>query len=984
MSDGINRRFFLKLLGATGAAAGCSPSHAPEKLIPLLNPPENMVPGKPLFYRTACRACAAGCGVTARTREGRVVKLEGNPDDPISAGALCARGQAELQTLYSPTRLRGPLVRRGTALVPLEWPEAMRLLTEALTKLRADPRGVAGLRLLSRCEPGSAGAVQRAFLQGLGAKADQRVVFEPRDLAPLRAANAALFGAAELPVIDLARARSVVSFGADFLETWLSPVELARSFMRGRGAADRARLTWIGPRLPMTGANADTWLRVRPGGELTVAVSLLRWLLDPANGVRGLAAQSAAILAALPRADAADAGVSMQDIAKLGRELASHRPSALLGPGVLSSGLSPGSGATALAAVVQLTNYALGNLGGIGSPVQLGLGSEEDAPSPPADTLALFEQARRGEITALIAHRANPAGSFPDGAAEALGRIPLIVHFGEQLDETAQLAHFVLPDRHALESFGDVSPRRGVVQLQQPAMTPLWDTKPASQVLLDLAAALALPGVTDRDYRELVRTRSFAAARALGAAQLDATQAQRDLLARGSVSAKVAPLPRPLRLDAIPRVLAAQPARAQPELSLVSFPTTLAAADPSAPGWLREIPDALTGVSWSSWAEISPATAKRLGVGAGEWLSLRTSAGTAELPAVINPALHDSAVAVPHDAPELRALASESPAVQVGRTGRISLLPVTGHASQEGRGLARAVTDGERAKEHQREYEHESGHGPEHGHGHEKGHAPEHERGGSLVPPHEHPVHRWAMSIDLDSCTGCQACVVACYAENNLPVVGPQAAREGRNMAWLRIQRSFEPDGSAGPGSEGRATGRREDVRIAVLPSLCQHCDAAPCEPVCPTYATYHTAEGLNAQVYNRCIGTRYCANNCPYDARVFNWMDHVFEEPLQMQLNPDVSVRTKGVMEKCTFCVQRIRLASHTAKNERRPVREGDVTPACVQTCPAQALTFGDSKEVAQRVSVLQRDERAYRLLEEVNTLPAIAYLARRTRGDE
>ena len=235
------------------------------------------------------------------------------------------------------------------------------------------------------------------------------------------------------------------------------------------------------------------------------------------------------------------------------------------------------------------------------------------------------------------------------------------------------------------------------------------------------------------------------------------------------------------------------------------------------------------------------------------------------------------------------------------------------------------------------------------------------------------------MSVDLDRCTGCQACVVACYAENNVPVVGPEHARDGRLMAWLRIQRSFEPsvDSTREP-----VPPPDDRTRIAVLPSLCQQCDAAPCEPVCPVYATYHTAEGLNAQVYNRCIGTRYCANNCPYDARVFNWKDHPLEEPLQMQLNPDVSMRSKGIMEKCTFCVQRIRFAEGVAKDEHRPVADGEVLPACVQTCPAQALVFGDANDPHARVNEARLDPRAYTLLEEANTLPAIAYLARRT-GD-
>jgi Fe-S-cluster-containing dehydrogenase component/anaerobic selenocysteine-containing dehydrogenase len=936
----IGRRFFLKIASATGVAAACSPSHAPEKLVPLLNPPENMVPGKPLFYRTVCRGCGAGCGVTARSREGRVVKLEGNPDDPIGAGALCARGQAELQALYSPDRLRGPLARKGGELLPVTWADALAQLGALLGKLRGADGFVPGLRMLSRCEPGSAGAVQKAFVSALTPAAKARLVFEPRDLVSLRAANAQLFGRAELPVLDLSRARAVVSFGADFLETWLSPVEQARTFMAARSGPDRPRLTWVGPRLPMSGANADRWLRVRPGDELQVAIEVLRWLLDPANQVARLAPEAAVIRAALPPSRM-PRDISSEQITHLGRELSARRPSALLGPAALSSG----GGGTALAAAVQLTNFVLGNLG---KTVLLGLGSEQDVPSTEEEVRGLLEEARRGEVKALFVHRADPLGRLPASARaeEALRKVPLIVAFGERLDATTRLANFVLPDHHALESFGDLEPRKGILDLLQPALSPLWDTRASSQALLDLAGALALPGMADRDFHELSKARWQAAAKALGA-QLDSPQAQRDVQARGIVIGHVEAGSRPLRLERLSSLLRA-PAPPGEGLQLVAFATTLANADPDAPGWLREVPDALSGVSWSSWAELSPTTAQRLGVKAGDLLALRTDEGAAELPAAINPALQEDAVAVPQDAPELRALGAIGRAVRVERTGKIFALPLTGHASQEGRDLARVVPrDGE----------------PEHDHDHEHEHGDE----GTLVPPHEHPKHRWAMSIDLDKCTGCQACVVACYAENNLPVVGPQAARDGRLMAWLRIQRSFES--KVAPA----------ETRIAILPSLCQHCDAAPCEPVCPVYATYHTPEGLNAQVYNRCIGTRYCANNCPYDVRVFNWADPVFVEPLQMQLNPDVSVRSKGVMEKCTFCVQRIRYAEGVARDEGREVRDGEVTPACVQTCPAQALVFGDAKDPKASVVSRQRDSRAYRLLEEVNTLPAIAYLARR-----
>jgi molybdopterin-containing oxidoreductase family iron-sulfur binding subunit len=316
--------------------------------------------------------------------------------------------------------------------------------------------------------------------------------------------------------------------------------------------------------------------------------------------------------------------------------------------------------------------------------------------------------------------------------------------------------------------------------------------------------------------------------------------------------------------------------------------------------------------------------------------------------------LREGAVAVPAAAPELRALRGP---LSLRRIGPGVLPRIPGVQSDKGRDLIPSAAEVAAREEHQ--------HG--HEHGHEKGigyeHPPE-EHPYGMRPPPSHPVHRWAMAIDLDRCTGCQACVVACYAENNIPVNGPEAAMKGRNQAWLRIQTSIEKE------------------RIEFLPSLCQQCDRAPCEPVCPVYATYHTSEGLNAMVYNRCIGTRYCANNCPYDVRVFNWQDPKFEEPLNLQLNPDVTVRSKGVMEKCTFCVQRIRSVENEAKSERRNVADGEMVPACAQTCPARAITFGDLEDPGSRISRVREDPRGWRLLEELDTGPAVTYLARGGKG--
>jgi molybdopterin-containing oxidoreductase family iron-sulfur binding subunit len=336
-----------------------------------------------------------------------------------------------------------------------------------------------------------------------------------------------------------------------------------------------------------------------------------------------------------------------------------------------------------------------------------------------------------------------------------------------------------------------------------------------------------------------------------------------------------------------------------------------------------------------------------------------TSGGRFELRAYVYPGLRDDAVAVPLGGPEALAalplvrdvrsgsLAFRSARATVARIGRGGSLPILeGSPYQHGRDIVPTVSAAAPAI-----------HRPDLSH--------------QMYPEPTHPEHRWGMAIDLDRCTGCEACVVACFAENNVPVMGPEAASQGRYMGWLRIERFLGDE----PGGE---------LEVNLLPMLCQQCTNAPCEPVCPVYATYHTAEGLNAQVYNRCVGTRYCSNNCPYKVRTFNWRDAQFPRPLNFQLNPDVTVRSKGVMEKCTFCVQRIRYAEIQARNEARPVRDGEIAPACAQTCPARAIVFGDLLDPESRVSRLSRERRGFMALEDLNARPAITYLARVREKEE
>jgi anaerobic selenocysteine-containing dehydrogenase/Fe-S-cluster-containing dehydrogenase component len=950
----FSRRTFLTIIGSAGVAAGCSPRAATQKLVPYLVPPEELILGKPLYFRTVCRECPAGCGVTARTREGRVTKLEGNPEDPISRGALCARGQAAVQGLYAPDRLQGPRHRGADGrLAPATWDQAEEILAAALATARE--AGPGAIRLLTRPEPGSVGAMQKAFMRSLGAREEDRVVLDPLDAWPVRAANELLYGEAELPAYDLARARTVVSFGADFLETWRSPVELTRQFTAGRGRVgeERTRLAWIGPRLALTGASSDTWLGCRSGGERAVALGLLRWLVDPGSGVAGLAPEAAALWARLrtqsPEALAASAGVAWERIASLARELARRRPSAILGPGPAAQG----DDATALAGVVALLNHLLGN---VGRTVLHGLDAREDPASSFAGVSRLVRDLAAGTVKVLLIHRVDPVGTLPAALSPgaALGRVPLVASFSDRPDATMALAHLVLPDHHTLEAFEDVVPRLGVVNLGQPAMTPLADTRAAVQVLLEVgarlpAAAAHFPWTDPFDYAQ-ARAEKYAAM-ILGK-PLDAALA-RDAAQRGGMWGEASPLAPKLRAAAIDQFLAPPPPPAV-ALALVFSPTPLLREGGGAPvPWLQEVPDAMSTVSYSAWAELSPAHARLLGVETGDLLTVAAAAGRIELPAYVTPAIRDDAIGVPIGALGVLALLPAAPEersgaqrftgepVTVARAGRrVSLPLLEGSPYQHGREIIKTVSAAAPALARP-------------------------DLSSIMYEPPAHPVHRWGMSIDLDRCTGCQACVVACFAENNVPVMGAEAARMGRYMAWLRLERYLgdEPGGA---------------LEVNLLPMLCQQCSNAPCEPVCPVFATYHTPEGLNAQVYNRCVGTRYCSNNCPYKVRTFNWRDATFARPLDMQLNPDVTVRSRGVMEKCTFCVQRIRAAEEDARGDQRPVADGEIVPACAQTCPGQAIVFGDLNDPGSRVSQSAGQKRGFAALDELNTLPAITYLAR------
>ena len=953
----------MKTLGLTGSAAlvdHCAPAPS-EKLIPYLVAPDNITPGVPSYYSTTCRACPAGCGMLAKVIDGRVIKAEGNPDHPIARGHLCARGQAAVQSLYNPDRIGMPRQRSASGgMESIGWNEAETFLAARLRESKA--RGLNRIAWIGGLTTGSFDDVTVAWLESLGST--RRLSYEPFDYEPLRAAGELAFGRREVPHYDFGRARYVLSFGAEFLETWISNVEFAGGYAdvrRARVAGDSASFAWISPRLSLTGLNADVWLAARPGSETLVALAIAHSMTAARLSHPSAAAHLAWVQRALepytPERVQAATGIEPAMIHSIARQFATAGPSLAVGGGISGSGEHD---AVTLEAAVLLLNVLAGNLG---ATVNYGAGYAFDRLSTRAEVAALIEAMADGQIDVLLVHNANPVFSLPaaTGFANALHRVPFVVTFSNVPDETASLAHLVLPDHHFLESWGDYAPRIGIENLLQPAAVPLLHSRATGEVLMNVARqvdAETARAVGDQQWLDFVRRRWNETAGTTDAAS-DEERWLTDVRAGGRV-ADVTPAVVTLRdLSSIfsPDRVPPSGRTAGPDVfTLIAYPFAhffdgRSANEP----WLREVPDTVTGIAWSGWIEIHPDIAQKLRINEGDTVEIESPHGR----------LHTRA----HRSTDLRADVMAMP-IGFGRSNALRF--AGGRGANVGTVLPAHAADGTHASWRAENVRVRKVAGQpliiklaaaatalpsEESAAH---HDDRRSAASTLYPSHAHPEHRWGMAIDLNSCTGCNACVVACYAENNVPLVGEEACAAGREMSWIRIER--------GSG--------------AFMPMLCQQCDDAPCEAVCPVTATYHNPEGLNAQIYNRCIGTRFCSNNCPYKVRRFNFERPSWDAPLDRQLNPDVTVRSAGVMEKCTFCIQRIQFAKNEAKRERRSLRDGDITPACAQTCPSDAIVFGDLHDPNSRASRLAADARGFRALEELGTRPAVTYLVRKGRG--
>jgi len=986
MSDGMDRRRFLKVLGVAGGGAaalsGCGIGPEPtEKLIPYVVPPEDQTPGVATWYSSTCRECAAGCGLHVKVREGRAIKLEGNPDSPVNHGRLCARGQAGLQGLYNPDRVTGPMQRAaGGALEATTWDKAIGALQEKVAAARGK-----GIVFVTGVETGSFGELVDEWMQQVGGR---HVTYEPFAFEALREGNRLAFGDAGIPTYDFAAAGYIMSFGADFMETWLSPVGFQNAFTRAHSFesgqnASMAKFVFAGPRLPQTGLIADEWININPGTEGMLALAMAQVIVSKRLG--NVPADAARL--GLPAADdvAKTIGVDLAVIERLATEFTRTSAPLAVAGGMAAQYANGGQ----IVAAVNVLNYVAG---AIGRTVKFGADLAQGSAGKHADMAELTTEMANGAVALVLVHGANPVHTMGGAFAQAWEKAGFRVSFSSYLDESAAGADLVLPDLHPLEQWNDSRPRAGVYALQQPVMMPVFDgTKQTGDVLLQLSGKAGT-------YKTYLQGKWAVLQKRVGGK--GALEDWWDgALQQGGIYGD-APS-RAVRLSA--GVVAGMSTSSEPvsNAMAVIFPhPALHDGRGANKPWLQELPDPVSKITWHGWVEVHPETADKWQVANGDYLLVKSSAGAVSAPVWITPSIRPGVVALPtgqgHKAYGRYAKDRSFnafdllPAEPNGYGGRTHVVGVSVTKTAEHRKLAtsegssrehgaqvvtvlpldeaRGLKVGELDEEAIPEYAREA----------ERGWAEaQHEKASLGNYAGEHP--RWAMAIDLSKCTGCSACVTACYAENNLATVGEELVVRRREMAWMRIERYWRGDAASPSGA-------------AVTPMLCQQCGSAPCEPVCPVFAAYHTPDGLNGQVYNRCVGTRYCSNNCPYKVRFFNWFNYAerggeFEawpEPLSWLLNPDVTVREKGVMEKCTFCVQRIRATQHRARIEDRQVQDGEIVPACAQTCPSEAIVFGNLNDPASRVHALSDDPRGYHVLARLNTKPGITYLARVVAGGE
>ncbi len=933
----VNRREFLRLMSASLALAGLSACTRPpnEKIVPYVKAPEEIIPGKPLFFATGMTLGGFATGLLVESHMGRPTKIEGNPEHPASLGATDVFAQASVLTLYDPDRSQ---VVNYTGQIST-WNAFFTAVNTALETQRN--RKGAGLRLLTETitSPTLAAQIQELLRLFPEAKWHQ---YEPVGRDSVRKGARLVFGEDVNTYYRFDQAEVILSLEADFFSAMPGSVRYAREYAAKRqihaGHPTMNRLYAVESTPTLAGAMADH-----------------RWLLQPGEmeDFARAVAQELGITVTPPRDSVIRPFASR--LSALVRDLQKHQGASIILAGEQQSPL--------VHALAHAMNHALGNIGHT-------VIYTEPVEAHPVDEIEslrdLVKDMETGAVDMLIILGGNPVYNAPADLnfTTHLSKVKLRIHSGLYEDETSYLCHWHVPEAHYLESWGDARAYDGTVTMMQPLIAPLYGGKSVYELLA------ALLGQPDRSSYDIVR--DHWKSRYTGK---DFDQFWAKAVHDGFIEGSALPVKSVSFQANLQSTEVLPPSREETRTGDVRPLEIVFRPDPTIfdgrfanNSWLQELPKPLTKLTWDNAALLSPTTAERLGLQNEEVVELHYQGRMVRAPIWIMPGQADDTVTVHlgygrtrvgkvgagigFNAYALRSSTSpwSGSGLEIRRTGTQYRLVSTQHHSMEGRHLVRVGTVQEYVSHP--EFVHEMGHDP----------SPEQ----TLYPGFRYTGYAWGMAIDLNACVGCNACVIACQAENNIPVVGKEQVANGRAMHWIRIDRYYK--------------GELENPETYHQPVLCMQCENAPCEVVCPVAATVHSDEGLNDMVYNRCVGTRYCSNNCPYKVRRFNYLQYAdWDTPsLKLGRNPDVTVRSRGVMEKCTYCVQRINAARIEAEKDGRKIQDGEILTACQQVCPTEAIIFGDINDPNSRVTKMKAEPLNYGLLTELNTRPRTTYLAR------
>ncbi|WP_257449301.1 TAT-variant-translocated molybdopterin oxidoreductase [Archangium lipolyticum] len=953
---GVARREFMQLLGASLALAGataCSTRPVDERMVPYTRTPPELVPGNPLNYATGMTFGGHTSGILVAAREGRPIKVEGNPQHPVNLGAAGVFEQAFLMSLYDPQRARVLRYRKE--------PRSLRTFGEEIFGLvgkSVQENGGARVRFLT--EPNTS-----PVLDHLRSRVQQRLPnarftsYTSVDQDPANEGTRAVLGQPATAVYDFARADVILSLDADFLESRPANLAYARAFAKRRDPSEGNlnRLYVCEPRFTITGGMADHRLRAKSSEVFAVAAAIASRVGGGAEGLGAAAAAKAQLNAN-----------HQKWVDAVAADLRANAGKCVVVPGERQP--------AAVHALAAALNAALGN---VGQTVRYIPATVSEATSA-AGLRPLVEELKNGAVDLLVITAWNPLYRAPVdlGLQELLdpaknpnrGKLT-VVYTSLFEDETSAYADWFIPAAHELEAWGDGRSIDGTVSIVQPLIQPLFNGVPTSELL-----ALFLGEPYRSSYQIL---RDFWRTKAPSAADFETAW-------ETWVSVGIVPDTAPAALAGAPTVDGARalvdaytpPAPVGAGEVEVNFVPDYKVYDGQFANmsWLQELADPISKMTWDNAAYISPATAKDLDLNPGDVAKLTYGGRSLEVPVWIIPGTADGVVVLPlgygrtglfetvarnvgFNANLVRSVKAPwfDGGAKLEKTRSTHKFSLTqSHWRMEGRPLALDMTVA--AYQHELELE-------------KKKASPLLARvrgeNANLLPEFKYEDYRWGMAIDLARCTGCSACVVACQSENNIPVVGKEQVARSREMQWLRIDRYFSGD-------------ELHDPEMVMQPVMCVHCEKAPCEYVCPVNATVHSDEGLNDMVYNRCVGTRYCSNNCPYKVRRFNYLHYSADKtPTQkMMMNPDVTVRNRGVMEKCTYCVQRIERVRIKARVEKRPIFEKELQTACAQACPTEAIVFGTLSDPNAQVTKHHHDLRAYKLLHELGTQPRTAHLIR------